>query len=203
MYLNDVYGDCVIAAAGHAIQEWTAYAGSEVTITDADILAGYEAVGGYVPGDASTDNGCDMLSALQYWKATGFGGHKIAGFVSVDPTNQAEVEQAIYLLGNVYMGIALPLSAQDQTAWKFTGITGDGSPGSWGGHCVIANSYASGPYTGVTVITWGAPLWASWKFVRRYVDECYAIITTDWLNSLGQSPEGFDLDQLRADLAQL
>jgi hypothetical protein len=205
MYMNDTLGDCVIAAAGHMVQEWTANAGTEVTLPDSAILAGYEVVGGYVPGNASTDNGCDILTALKYWKSTGFGGHKIVAFVSVDLLNQTELEQAIYIFGNVYAGFALPLSVQSTTAWKMPagGLNGDGSPGSWGGHCVPLVGYNSGPNSGVTVVTWGELLWASWRFVRHYADEGYAIVTQDWLNAVGDSPTGFDLAQLQTDLAAL
>src|ERR1700722_4917012 len=85
MMLNDNLGDCVIACKGHAIMLWTALSGlhHEVTLADAVILAGYEAVGGYVPGKPSTDNGCDMLTAAQYFQATGFGGHRISAFAAL------------------------------------------------------------------------------------------------------------------------
>src|SRR5271170_2323534 len=58
MYLNDQLGCCTWAEVGHALEAWTAYAGTEVDIPQSYVLTGYEAVGGYVPGNPSTDNGC-------------------------------------------------------------------------------------------------------------------------------------------------
>ena len=212
MYLNDELGDCVIAAAGHMIEQWTAYADTEVRLTDADILKGYEQVGGYVPGDPNTDNGCDMLSALKHWRKQGFGGHKIAGFVSVNPLNQKEVEQAVYLFGNVYTGLQLPLSAQSPThtgaegkpCWSVSpvGTFGDGSPGSWGGHCVPILGYSNDPagYPGTMVVTWGALYDMTWKFIRDYVDEMWAVLSPDWIAKCGDAPNGFDAAQLQLDL---
>lgn len=218
MYLNDELGDCVIAAAGHMIEQWTAFSSatsSPVLVTNKDILKGYEAVGGYVPGNPDTDNGCDMLTALKYWRRTGFGGHKVSAFVSVDYTNQKEVEQAIYLFGNVYIGLALPLTAQNPvttepsglSCWQMTaeGTNGDASPGSWGGHCVPIVGYSSDPagHPGVALVTWGEQYAMTWKFANTYVDEMWAVLSPDWFESNGDAPNGFNLDQLKADLAQL
>src|SRR5271170_7246647 len=58
MMLNDSLGCCTMAAAGHMEMEWSANAGKPIIMpTDAQIETGYSAVGGYVPGDPSTDNG--------------------------------------------------------------------------------------------------------------------------------------------------
>ena len=92
MYGNDSVGDCVAAAAGHHIQQWTNYAGNEICVSPQDVIKTYEDVGGYVPGDPSTDNGMNMLTYLKYWRKTGVGGHKIMAFVSVNPKDDLEVK---------------------------------------------------------------------------------------------------------------
>src|SRR5579863_9113653 len=120
MYLNDELGDCVAAAAGHMEQQWNFYAGHPKQPTDADILASYEAVGGYAPGNPSTDNGMDMSAYLSWWKSTGLGGDKILGYLEVDFTNIQEMMRAVDLFGSVYLGIQLPTSAQGETAWTVT-----------------------------------------------------------------------------------
>jgi hypothetical protein len=213
MYLNDQLGDCVIAAAAHMIQQWTTYAGREVRITDSDVMLGYEQVGGYSPNDPSTDNGCDMLTALRYWRKVGFGGHRIAAYVSVNLKNPAEVAQAIYLFGGVYAGVALPVSAQEPTqtgqypCWSVPhyGLNGDGSPGSWGGHCIPLFGYsldkAGNP--GTMLVSWGELYDMTWKFLRAYGDECWAVLSLDWFNKVGVAPNGFNLTQLAADLRKL
>jgi len=203
MYLNDKLGDCVIAAAAHMIQQWNFYAGHPAQPSDTDVLAGYCAVGGYQPGNPSTDTGTDMLAFLKYWRSSGLGGHKIGAFLAVDPTNLVEVRQAINLFGNLYIGVQLPVSAQGQNAWTVPngGINSDaGSPGGWGGHCIPL--VASSPETH-TCVTWGASLKMSHNFLSDYCDEAFAVLSRDWINQRGISPQGFDFNQLSADLAAL
>ena len=111
MFGNDRLGDCVEAAAGHIENQVSLFAGgSEVTISDDDIIAFYSAAGGYVPGDPDTDNGTDMLTALNIWRQAGIGnsGHKILAYASVNPRNMTEVMQSIAIFGNLYIGIQLP-----------------------------------------------------------------------------------------------
>jgi hypothetical protein len=58
MYLNDKFGDCVIAGIGHVVGVLTAGAGNQFIYTDDQILQLYEAIGGYVPGRPNTDGLC-------------------------------------------------------------------------------------------------------------------------------------------------
>jgi hypothetical protein len=117
MSLNDTLGDCVPAAAAHCVTQWTTYAGDAIVPTDSDVLKAYEDVGGYVQGNPATDNGCNMLDFLKYWRKTGIGGNKIAAFVSVNPTSDTEVRWSIKLFGNLYLGVQLPLTVQGATEW--------------------------------------------------------------------------------------
>ena len=69
MYLNDSLGDCVIAGIAHLVGVFTGNAGqTPQQFTNAQITGMYSAIGGYVPGDASTDNGCDERTAMAYWQ---------------------------------------------------------------------------------------------------------------------------------------
>jgi hypothetical protein len=200
--LNDQIGDCTVAAAGHMIQQWSTYAAQPVIVPDSAILTAYEdpSVGNYSPNDPNTDNGAAMLDVLKYWRKTGIGGHKIAAFVQVNPRNALEVREAVLLFGNVYMGAQLPASVQGADAWTVPdGGTSspDGMPGSWGGHCVPI--CAVSPET-LTCITWGSLLKMSHGFFADYVDEAYAVLSTDWIEKNGISPSQFNLAQLDADL---
>jgi hypothetical protein len=203
MLANDTLGDCVPAAMLHMAQQWTHYAKNELVPSDSEAISLYSAIGGYVPGNPSTDNGCDMLTALNYWHNTGIqignAIHKIDGYVQVDPLNALEVQTSIQIFGNVFTGIALPVSAQTQTGWTVPngGLVGDGSPGSWGGHCLPGMGRS--PET-VSFITWGARMKMSHNFFTGYVDELYAVLSLDWLESSGMSPSGLDLAQLQADI---
>lgn len=218
VYLNTQLGDCVPAAAGHMIEQWTAYAGKPALPTDDEILAAYEAIGGFVPGDPLTDNGCDMLTTLKYWRNTGIAGHEITAFMSlISPAGRSDPEFAVNLernirvstalFGNCFLGLDMPLSAQLQTnavpgiGWHVDDSQPfEAEPGSWGGHCVPVVGYDAET---VTVVTWGMLVNVSWHFLGRYVDEAYAVASTDWIEANGLSPSGFDLTTLEEDLQRL
>ncbi len=211
MMLNDKLGDCTCAAAGHAIQAWTANAawankmGGEVTVPDSAILAAYEAVSGYNPQTGANDNGAVELDVLNYWRGQGIGGHKIGAFVSLQPSDVREIKEAIYLFGGVYIGVALPLAVQGQSVWKAPNFRFDfghpaWQPGSWGGHAVYCVDYDA-QY--VTCVTWGELLKMEWGFFTSYVEEAYGIVSSEWTNGTTKAPNGFDLQSLMADLQNI
>lgn len=209
MLLNDSLGDCVPAAAGHMVQQWTTYAHSSATQgdgsftpSDHDILKVYEVIGGYIPGEPSTDNGAFMLDMLNYWRKTGIAGHKIVAYVAVDLARVDEIKTAIQLFGSLYLGIQLPLSVQGANRWIVPdgGAYGDGSPGTWGGHCIPV--FAASPQT-LTCVTWGSTLKMSWNFLKDYADEAYCVLSQDWIDKNGLSPSQLNLAQLLADLTRL
>jgi len=206
MMLNDQIGDCVIAAMGHMLEQWTTYAdGSPYIPTNQQILDAYRDISGYVLGDPSTDNGCDLLTSLSYWRKTGLSYHKIAAFAEIHTLE--ELHQAVYLFGNAIIGLALPQTAQDQTQWFIDDTDPALSvPGSWGGHCVPIVGYDENLET---CISWGGKLSMTPNFFRRYSDEAYAVVSADWIEKNadagadGKSPSGFDIAQLEADLQQI
>ena len=114
----------------------------------------------------------------------------------------AAVQQALFLIGPVYIGVNLPLSAQGATSWDVPagGPTGNGAPGSWGGHCVPIVAYDA---SGVTVITWGAKLLATWAFLAAYMDEDYVPVSQDFVDAQGEDPAGLSLAQMVADATAL
>ena len=57
-------------------------------------------------------------------------------------TNIVEIRQSIALFGGVYIGLALPLTAQNQDVWDVVPNGGaNAEEGSWGGHCVYVPKY--------------------------------------------------------------
>lgn len=195
---NDELGDCTCAAVGHLVQDWTANASSEVTIIDDDIIRLYEAVGGYKPGDPSTDNGAVCVDVLNYWRKSGVPGEgdKIAAYVALTPGDYTHVDDAIYLFGGAYVGLQLPLSAQGQTVWSQSSGP-DATAGSWGGHCVAVVGYDG---SGLTCVTWGRLQRMTWGFWHTYCDEAYAVLDKDWLKADAIAPSGLNLAALMADL---
>ena len=196
--LNSELGCCVIAAQGHAVQIVTANASTEVTVPDSAILAGYEAVGGYVPGNPQSDQGCDMLTACKWWQGTGIGGHQIAAYATC-PLNAAMIQTAIDLFGLAYIGFEVPQSAVDQFNAGQTWTVVPGSP-IVGGHCVDLVDYDA---TGPTCITWGKLQKMTWQFLLTNMDEAYAVVSKEWIEANGQTPSGLNLTQLLADVAAI
>lgn len=203
MMMNDSLGDCTCAAVGHMIQVWTANASAQVILPDSEVLALYERACGYVPGDPSTDQGGMETEVLKYWRDSGiFPGHTLAGWCSVQPGNHQEVMQCLQLFGAVYIGVALPTTAQSQVGgvWDVVENRGPGTPGSWGGHAVPVVAYDG---EGLTVITWGAYQKMTWAFWDAYVDEAHGPLSADWIERAGKSPTGMYWTKLKADLAAL
>ena len=199
MYLNDRLGDCAIACPAHMVQVWTCDVGDHPTTpSDAEVLTEYEIVGGY-KGTPETDQGCVALDVLNQWRKVGLFGHQIYAFTKVNPTNHTEVMDGINLFGALYIGVALPLSAQGKDEWLVVDSP-QSEPGSWGGHAVPIVAY-NPDY--LTVVTWGGLLNMSWNFLDAYCDEAYAALSLDWIARSGQAPSGLDLSQLQDDLARL
>jgi hypothetical protein len=197
MMLNDTLGDCTIAGCAHAVQVWTANNGGMVTVPDSTVESYYEKWDGYNPKDPSTDQGGAELDVLNDWRQQGFAGNALLAFADPRPANLTEVRQSIALFGGVYIGLSLPLTAQNQDVWDVVAGGGaDAEAASWGGHCVFVPSYDQ---NGFTCITWGQLKTMTVAFWNAYCDEAHALLAMDWLSVKG-APCGFDQAQLQADL---
>lgn len=207
MFLNDRLGDCADAGAAHMLQAWNASAGRVYLPSDDDVLEFYEATTGYNPADPATDQGSVLIDVLNYWRSTGFAGHKIAAYVEVDFADPRELQAAIYLFGGVYAGVELPLVAQNQAVWGVNPgpevKSRDGAPGGWGGHCVPLFDYwnqSRGDF--YNCVTWGAVKRLTGDWFRAYASECYAIVTEDFL-AAGRDAAGLDIAALESDLREV
>lgn len=196
MYLNDQYGDCVIAGKAHAVGVWTANdsdSGGEVTGTDDEIREQYVSICG--PGD----NGCYVSRVLDHMVGAGLqlGGkrYKLDGYVRVSNRNRDLVRTAIHLFGALAVGFNLPADWVSQSVWRPSNAR------IVGGHDVTAVGYDS---DGVYVSSWGRVYLFTWEAFEglRYVDECYAMLAPAWWNNDQLAPCGVDVAYLRAALAQ-
>jgi len=199
MYANDRLGDCTCAAAGHMIEAWTGAArGHDTEISEKSVVSAFEAVKQVDP--VTGEEGAVELDVLNYWRKHGIGRHKIGAFAKVSTYDHTLLQTAAVIFGGLYIGLALPKTAQGQAIWDWThSLSGDAAPGSWGGHAVDVVRYDA---NGVTVVTWGRLQEMTWAFWDRYVDEAYCIISNDFLLA-GKTPNGLDLNALKADLALL
>jgi hypothetical protein len=197
---NDTVGDCTIAGVSHALQLWTTLNGSPVVPTDAEVISEYSRLTGYNPVDPSTDQGAVETDILTAWQSGGIFGHKIDGYVGVNVKSQVQFKDAIHYFGSAYLGVELPITAQDQTIWDVVpGNSPDAQPDSWGGHCVVAVA-ADERY--IVVVTWGSLKLATWEWMFTYCSEAYAIMSPDWV-AKGQTPGGVPLASLREDFIRL
>jgi hypothetical protein len=197
LYANDRTGDCTVAAAAHMVEAWTAAGrGKPVEISERSVLAAFEHVKTVDPDTG--EEGAVELDVLRYWRKSGIGRHRIGAFARVAVHEHALVRSAAWLFGGLYIGAQLPLTAQTQTVWDWTrSLAGRARPGSWGGHAVNVVGYDA---HGIAVVTWAQVKRMTWSFWDRYVDECYCIISNDFLDA-GKAPNGFYLAALEADLA--
>lgn len=201
MFRNDQIGCCTVAAAAHMIGDWSAMCHTGYTLTDQDVIKAYSAVSGYNPATGANDDGAVMLDVLNYWRQKGIGGHKILAYAEADTSNIVECMLASWLFGGLYLGLALPVSADRQRIWDIIpgGPVGAGEPYTWGGHAVRMCAYTVG---WSTVATWGERQLATWQWLLTYADEAYAVLSVDWLaHGGGAAPNGFNLAKLQSDLA--
>ena len=198
MMLNDTLGDCTCATVGHIIQAWTAECGAQIILPDSVILALYEKFG-YDPNDPSTDGGAVILDVIKLWRTSGVEGHTIGAFAVLNTARLQEFKDGVYYFGSVYIGVQLPITAQNQDIWDVVPNGGANAvAGSWGGHAIPIVAYDGDFWY---VITWGAIKKVTTAFLQAYCDEGYVPFSNDILDKTsGKSPEGFDQDSLILDL---
>jgi hypothetical protein len=199
---NDDYGDCVWAGAAHETMLWNTERDKTISFDETHVLSDYSKVTGFDPKDPHTDQGTDMQAAASYRRKTGVVDgagkrHKVAAYLAITPGDVQQHLIALYVFGVVGIGINFPGSAMDQF--------NAGQP--W--HVVAGAKIEGGHYIplvakrdNLDVITWGQIQEMTPAFLEKYNDESIAYISREMLTS-GRSPEGFDLTQLKADLAAL
>lgn len=194
-------GDCVLAFIANAIRLASAIGGRPIPpITGKEAIAAYSEVTGYRIGDASTDNGTDMRTALNWWRKIGFADatgarHKLGAYALIPQGGHLKWFRALYELDvGVGLGIEFPTSAMDQfnagQVWQLVpGATIDG------GHAILLDARRQWP----KVETWARDQDVSEPFLEHQVDEAWALFMPEMLEA-GKSPEGLNTAQLTADL---
>jgi hypothetical protein len=210
MFLNDRLGDCGEAMTAHGIEAFHLDAGTPVPLfVDADVEKLYEEVGGYVPGDPSTDQGTDNQVLVDYWRKSGMAcaadgsSHKIVASLFVDPKKVELNQRAIWEFVALFRAIALPETAQGQREWEVTdpNLEGPAAPGSWGGHDIPYLSYDVKRFR---CETWGTSLLVTYGFDAAYaMQDSFVVVTEEMLDQRGMSPAGFDWTKLSADVKSL
>ena len=201
LYGNNDYGDCTIAGKFHLCGTFTGLANPPPMIfTDQQAVADYMRLTG------GTDDGLDEITVLEDWRSgTGpiSSAHEIAGFASVDATNQQHVQFAVWAFLNGYLGLELPdayISPMPSKSGFVWDVAGDPNPDS--GHCVVVVDFTP---QGLIILTWG--MWGilTWKAAAKYLSnagqgEFHVIWTEESIIKASlQTPSGFDFTQLSTD----
>lgn len=215
MYCNDQLGDCTIAGLGHMFGAWTTYAGAsggEALFEDGEIQKTYSRVGGYdpsagPPGENPTDQGCQMQDVLADARKNGITDtagkvHKVAGFAAFgNPVDEELLGQVLDVFGTVYTGFNVQQSIEQEFS--------EGKPWTYhrgepyvGGHCVVLQKRNPVKQKAgyLNYVTWGAMTEATGSWLSHTVEECWAVVTQDWLTANGTSIEGLALTDLLADM---
>jgi hypothetical protein len=182
MWGNDNFGDCVIAAQANSLLRMERIEQRRtITLSDKDAVDRYKHLTGCVSAGDTNDTGLVMLDAFSNWRNEGFYRaekpqryFKIAAYGELDPADQHQLHAAIYLLGGVHFGFALPISAQAQTNKGYWDVVDhDNAPGSWGGHAVFSKRYDE---SNVYVETWKRTVRVTNAFVKKYCDEVWVVV---------------------------
>ena len=124
--------------------------------------------------------------------------HKVGAYLAIDPGNLDQLLVAMYCFTTIGIGINFPGSAMDQfnagQPWTpVAGATVDG------GHYICGFARRNGMWV---LVTWGKEQPASDDFLRQYNDENVVYLSQEMLTG-GKTLDGFDVEQLNADLAAL
>ena len=200
---NDSVGNCVQAGSAHETILLNYEAGLAVPFDDACVISDYSAATGYNPADPNTDQGTDMQQYAAYRRNIGIldangNRHKVGAYLAIQPGNLDEHLIAAYLFTAVGIGINFPSSAMDQfnTGEPWAPVAGSTIEG---GHYVPL----MGPFSEWLIInTWSRENPMTLPFFAANSNQSVTYVSSEFLTG-GKSLEGFDLDQLNADLALL
>ena len=185
---NDVYGDCMLAAAEHADNTFTANNGSESSFDINLTVKEYLAL-------SPDDKGLDSGTIINLWRSglPGVGNSRIMEAMSVDTTNAALVQAAIWLFGGVFFTLNIP------DGWYnnfMGGETWDAPAKADGnnGHGVWWNGVSKDGHYHLE--TWGTDAWITPAGVPDCDPGGFAVFSMRWFNSKGVAPNGLNYLQL-------
>ena len=210
VYGNDEIGDCVIAGDYHWLGIVTGNAtGTAFIATREQIIADYSAISGYVPGDPSTDNGCDEISCFRYRMTQGYAnGSILYGYASIDAKDQNETKAAIFLFESAKLDMDLPDEWVQAFSTLKNGDTWDvaGDPNPENSHDVVAVGYDE---HGIYICTFGLILRITWAALAKYgaVENgggFYALLSSEQIEKGKQvAPNGVDWATLEEDIQSI
>ncbi len=192
---NDIYGDCTMAAAAHAIRAWNAATGSSDPVPHkAALLEEYFKLTG------GPDTGLVESLVLKTWHDSGLCGNKILGYAPIDIHNLDHIRHAAHLYGIVYIGVQMTKGAEHQFKLKkpWTVKKGQQANTVVGGHAIPIVGYDKNSFY---VVTWGRIQEMTYDWWHAHGDEAWAVLPHQ-LKEAG-TYHHLDLEQLTADLKNI
>jgi WD40 repeat protein len=188
---NDIYGDCMMAAAEHADNTFTGNTGTESTFNQSLTVTDYLQLSG-------GNNGLNTGQIIGFWEngLPGIPAAKIMDALSIDTTDASLVQLAIYLFGGVFFTLNIP---DNWYHGFFTGDVWDAPATADGnnGHGVWWNGVnTQGQYH---LQTWGTYGWITPAGVKDCDPGGFVVFSTRWFNAQGIAPNG----KSYSDLASL
>jgi len=178
-FLNDQYGDCVLAARAHHTLRLRYDPNQH--ISDDEVLRQY-----FLEARCKKIlrwwkcSGISVESSLQAWRDSGWTAatipnRKIASYAVVDYTNEDNLKAALYTMSGVQFTLSLPegLSSQDACGPNHPWDRTDLKRGS--GHAILLHGYDA---YGAIGVTWGVKQWMSWAFINKYGTGAF-VVTPD------------------------
>ncbi|HTW88266.1 MAG TPA: hypothetical protein VMD75_09680 [Candidatus Binataceae bacterium] len=194
---NDQIGDCTCAGLGHIVMAVTANTDGIVIPSDDEVLAMYEEVGGYQPGNPATDQGATELDALNFMRNVGLSGVKVDAFADVDQSKLDEVKMTVQLFGAAYIGVQILQADMDNFQSGKPWDVGANDGAALGGHAIPIVDFDA---NGGNCVTWGQLQPFTWAWFAARCDEVHAPLFFKWISDLGTSPSGLNLPQLESDV---
>ncbi|GBQ72536.1 hypothetical protein AA103196_3089 [Ameyamaea chiangmaiensis NBRC 103196] len=192
---NDTLGDCTSAGLGNHIRATAALGGFQVGVRTADAIQFYERSTGYTPADPSTDQGGIESDVLTYASRNGYALENETLFPiwgTAEPDDFNGMRNIMASMGAAYLGVQLAIADQGDGVLDTT-TPGDQTPGSWGGHCLLAWGYTGTADTDlVSLLTWGTIRQATWRWVRSRIMECHGVAWRQLVPASGMTLMGGD-----------
>ena len=177
-------GDCTIAGVVHLRMAVACRVGDVEVFPDADSVAET-----YLQLAHGRDTGLVEADVLHTWHTTGLFADRSLGYAPLNWRDPTALRQGIAVFGGVYLGVAMPVSAQAQFAAGEPWTVG-GDRRIVGGHCVVAVGYDP---DWLFVATWGTVQRVAWGWLAAYGEEGWAVVCSE--------EPAVDVNVLQADLA--
>jgi hypothetical protein len=214
VYLNDQLGCCVVSGAQHEHRLWVAEGTGTDTVVfdDASTIKNYELLGGYQPGNSSTDQGCDMLTAARHRIREGIidaNGkvHKLGIALELDCgpgyLNMEQFWYACYLFDGLGLGIGVTRQWQRDFEVEAPWDVVDYNPNDIaGGHYVPAMARERNGRLYADVITWGEKQKITVAGLQACTDIVMCYATKEKLRN-GRDMQGLSWSDMRSDIRKV